>query len=71
LPETMPTRDDNASRAFPATRWTLVGRAGQAERTAALSALDELLRLYLPALRNYLVRRMGIPADRASAIKYE
>lgn len=52
-------------RAFPATRWTLVARAGADIDAPDLPALDELLRLYHPALRAHLVLRKKIPPERA------
>jgi len=45
---------------FPVTHWTMIGRAGESDPAGSRAALDELLRVYLPALRTYLtsVRRM-------------
>jgi len=48
---------------FPATHWSLVRRAGSAGDES--QALDELLRIYLPALKAHLVGRKRIAPDRA------
>ena len=51
---------DEPMAQFPATRWSLVGRA----QGGARPALEELLRRYLPALRSYLAVRRGVRGDR-------
>lgn len=54
-------------RAFPATRWSLVQRAGQAVAPELRrAALDDLLRRYLPALRARLVIELRMPLDAAN-----
>ena len=53
---------------IPSTRWTLVGRAGRAHSAGSVdarSALDELLRLYLPVLRGHLLSTRQVRPDRA------
>lgn len=60
--------DANILRPFPATNWTLVGRAsapssGGAGRREALGAL---LARYLPAMRAHLVLQMRLDPDRAA-----
>ena len=53
---------------IPSTRWTLIGRAAAAKPDGAAearSALDELLRLYLPVLRGHLLGTLRIRPDRA------
>lgn len=47
--------------AFPATQWTLIGRAGG---EADQEALQELLNRYLPALRVHLISKYRIDAHR-------
>jgi RNA polymerase sigma-70 factor (ECF subfamily) len=46
--------EDRGGR-FPATRWTLVERAGQTDAGSARQALAELMKLYTPALRAHLL----------------
>jgi RNA polymerase sigma-70 factor (ECF subfamily) len=43
---------------FPATRWTLVGRAGAEDTDAQPTAIAELARLYCPALRAHLLQTL-------------
>jgi RNA polymerase sigma-70 factor (ECF subfamily) len=45
---------ESGFRSFPTTRWSLVGRAAETDAEARRTALDALLRLYLPALRAHL-----------------
>ena len=52
---------------IPSTRWTLVGRAGNASAAnpaETRSALEELLGLYLPVLRGHLVSTLRVHPDR-------
>lgn len=60
---------DGASQRFPTTHWSLVGRAalraGVGPGDAARTALGELVRIYLPALRAHLVGAMRIDPHRA------
>ena len=46
--------------AFPATAWSLVGRAGSATPAERSAALEALLKRYLPALRARLVLEKGL-----------
>ncbi len=55
----MPTRTE-ADSFFPATRWSLVVLAVDAQPETRADALNELLTVYYPVLRNYLIRRRGI-----------
>ncbi len=48
---------------FPTTRWTLVARASDIDISIKRQALEELLSLYLPAIRTHLVVRKGIRPD--------
>lgn len=50
---------------FPATRWTLVARAGGNDPSRQLGALEELLRRYLPALQAHLVLQKHLPPEQA------
>ena len=50
---------------FPTTRWTLVDRAGDGSLSVSGEALNELLRLYWPALKTHLVTCRRIPPDQA------
>jgi DNA-directed RNA polymerase specialized sigma24 family protein len=51
--------------AFPPTRWSLVGRAGNGSEVSRLSALDGLLGIYCPALRGHLIRNCRVPPSKA------
>jgi RNA polymerase sigma-70 factor (ECF subfamily) len=54
---------DGQNQPFPATRWTLIARAGRDTEHIKHSAVTELLSLYLSALRVHLqrfVRRHGL-----------
>jgi RNA polymerase sigma-70 factor (ECF subfamily) len=53
------------SAKFPATRWTLVARAGTADGSAAPTAIAELARLYCPALRAHLLQSLRCDEHRA------
>ena len=48
---------------FPATRWSLLGRAEASDEMARQQALGELLALYTPALRAFLVASRRVPDD--------
>ena len=56
---------DGPANGFPATRWTLVGRAGGADAVARPVALAELVRAYAPALRSHLMQTVGGDGHRA------
>jgi RNA polymerase sigma-70 factor (ECF subfamily) len=50
---------------FPATRWSLVGRAGAVGATAHPVAISELVRMYAPALRAHLLQSLRYDEHRA------
>jgi len=50
---------------FPTTRWTLIDRAGDGSLSVSGEALNELLRLYWPALKTHLVCCRRVPPDQA------
>ena len=50
---------------FPATRWSLVGRAGGADNPARPIAIAELVRMYAPALRAHLLQILYADEHRA------
>ena len=52
-------KDYRTAPGFPATRWSLVARAGEPLEQAAVGALDELLRMYCPLLKKHLVQGMN------------
>lgn len=54
-----------ANDRFPATRWTLVGRAGKGEGDSGPIAIAEIVRLYAPALRAHLLRLVNNDVHRA------
>jgi RNA polymerase sigma-70 factor (ECF subfamily) len=56
----MPQESCEDYRAFPDTRWSLVGRASDQRE-----ALGELLGRYLPALKSHFVLRKRLAPDRA------
>jgi hypothetical protein len=56
---------EGPSNGFPATRWTLVGRAGGADEFARPVAIAELVRTYAPALRARLLQTVGGDGHRA------
>lgn len=45
---------------FPTTRWSEVARAADADPAVRRGALERLVRQYLPAFRQHLVRRRGL-----------
>jgi len=53
---------------FHSTRWTLIGRAAGSSGTGNRDALEELLKLYLPVLRTWLIRRHRMKNDQADDI---
>jgi RNA polymerase sigma-70 factor (ECF subfamily) len=50
---------------FPATRWSLVGRAGGTDAVAQPVAVAELVRMYAPALRAHLLQSLRYDEHRA------
>ncbi|MEM7397078.1 MAG: hypothetical protein AAF492_32535, partial [Verrucomicrobiota bacterium] len=57
--------EEPAQRAFPPTPWTQIRRAVAPTSEQALSALDGLLRLYLPAMRAHLIHLKRMSPDQA------
>jgi DNA-directed RNA polymerase specialized sigma24 family protein len=64
----MTQESEDTRREFPATQWTLVREAGTISTEAGFRALEQLLALYLPALRVHLIRMKRLPPDRANDI---
>lgn len=60
-----PGASEDPGVAFPATRWTLVGRAGGADAVAQPLAIVELVRMYAPALRAHLLQSLRYDEHRA------
>ncbi len=52
-------------QSFPATRWSLIDRIRLESDDGAQSSLGELLTRYLPALRNYLMKRRRVAQEQA------
>jgi hypothetical protein len=52
-------------RSFPTTHWSQVDRAGGDDPQTKREILDQLVRIYLPALRVHLIRKKRLAADRA------
>ena len=61
----MPASAGGSGSPFPATRWSLVGRAATRGTENGRLALGELVQIYLPALRAHLVSSMRIEPHRA------
>ena len=61
-------QDESSDRIgqFVSTRWTLIDQAQHDTSTSRRAALDELLRVYLPALRAHLVLAKRIDRERAN-----
>ena len=53
---------------FPSTRWSLIFSAHDQDPVRRRQALEELLRLYLPALRAHLLYHRNIERDRAEEL---
>ena len=53
------------------TDWSLVGRAGRGDAELRRAALEQLLKVYLPALSAHLVHRRGLAPDRADDLLQE
>ena len=51
----MPREDAMGVARFPATQWSLVGRAGHVTGSRRREALGTLLNRYMPAMRTHLV----------------
>jgi RNA polymerase sigma-70 factor (ECF subfamily) len=50
---------------FPQTHWSLIGRAAASDDMVRQQALSDLLTLYLPGLRAFLIEGRRVPADLA------
>jgi hypothetical protein len=61
----MAAKDHPQLGSFPSTHWSLIFSARAEDSLRRRRALDELLRLYLPALRAYLLYRRQIEPHRA------
>ncbi|MGD1001946.1 MAG: hypothetical protein ABSA67_14725 [Candidatus Brocadiia bacterium] len=57
-------REGTPQRFFPATRWSLVLRAGKGQPEDRTAALEQLLLQYMPALKAHLVQK-GTDPERA------
>lgn len=53
---------------FPQTRWSLVGRIDNVSDKVRIQALNELLTLYLPALRTHLLTCLHVSENHADDI---
>ena len=56
---------EEADRTCPLTRWALIARVRTEDSGTREKALDELLSIYYPVLRKFLVAGMGIAPDTA------
>jgi hypothetical protein len=56
---------------LPPTRWSLVGRAAASDEQTRGAALSELLVVYMPCLRAFLVQSRRVPADLADDLLRE
>jgi len=56
---------------FPETRWSLVGRAAASDEVTRYEALAELLAIYTPALKAFLVDSRRIPSDLADDLVHD
>lgn len=61
----MSGQDAIPQREFPATHWTMIGQAANADRTAGFKALESLLERYAPCMKAHLVYMKRMPPDRA------
>jgi DNA-directed RNA polymerase specialized sigma24 family protein len=60
-----PKKPEESPSAFPATRWSLVGRAGGADAVAQPIAMAEIARMYFRALRAHLLQMCNGDEHRA------
>ncbi len=65
------TQERNKAPRFPDTRWSLVGRAEAPDDAARQTALAELLAIYSPALRDFLVAARRVPEDLADDLMHD
>lgn len=56
---------------FPETHWSLVGRAASSEEEGRAEAVAELLEIYRPALRAFLVETRRIPPQLADDLLHD
>ena len=61
----MAAKDHPKIGGFPSTRWALISSARAEDALRRRAALDELWRLYLPALRAHILYRLRIEPHRA------
>src|SRR2546430_1488073 len=63
--EFMPRENAMGVARFPATQWSLVGRAGHVTGSRRREALGTLLHRYMPAMRTHLVLARRMSPDQA------
>jgi len=68
---TMMPHERKKSSRFPATRWSLVGRAAASDELTRQQAIAELLVTYMPGLRAFLVEARRVPADLADDLLHD
>jgi DNA-directed RNA polymerase specialized sigma24 family protein len=56
---------------FPDTPWSKIGRAAASDEVARQQALAELLTIYTPALRSFIVKSRHVPADLADDLLHD
>ncbi len=61
----MPRENAMGVARFPATQWSLVGRAGHVTGSRRREALGTLLHRYMPAMRTHLVLARRLSSDQA------
>lgn len=49
---------------FPATSWSLLEKLGSPNEADRAKALTELMNRYIPPLRTFLIRFLGVPAEK-------
>lgn len=59
------------SSRFPETRWSLVGRATTDDEATRRAAVTQLLEIYRPALRAFLVQSRRMPEDLADDVLHD
>lgn len=66
----MSSKHKKSSR-FPETRWSLVGRAAASDDLTRQQALAELLAVYAPVLRAFLIETRRVPPDLAEDLLHD
>ena len=61
----MPAPRSPEFQPFPATPWSLIGRAGNATLESRRNSLGQILHRYMPALRAHLILKKRMKPDRA------